>query len=65
VASLAVPLLVVVGDSDQMIPVETAQELATAAPDGAFELVEGAGHLVSLERPDEFNRALGRFMERL
>lgn len=65
VASLDVPLLVVVGDDDPMIPVETARELAGAAPDGTFELVPGAGHLVSLERPEEFNRALAEFLERL
>jgi 3-oxoadipate enol-lactonase len=65
VASLGVPLLVVVGDSDQMIPAETALALAGSAPDGSFELVEGAGHLVSVEQPKEFNRALSRFLERL
>jgi pimeloyl-ACP methyl ester carboxylesterase len=65
VASLGVPLLVVVGDSDQMITAEIARSLAETAPDGAFELVEGAGHLVSVDRPEEFNRALGRFLEGL
>src|SRR5713226_851736 len=48
VASLGVPLLVVVGGSDQMIPAEMARRLADSAPDGSFELVEGAGHLVSV-----------------
>ena len=65
VASLRVPLLVVVGDSDQMIPAAAARSLADSAPDGSFELVEGAGHLVSVERPEEFNRALAAFLERL
>jgi 3-oxoadipate enol-lactonase len=65
VASLGVPLLVVVGDSDQMITADAARALADSAPDGACEIVEGAGHLVSVERPEEFNRALGQFLERL
>ena len=65
VASLDVPLLVAVGDADPMIPVETARQLAGSAPDGSFELVEGAGHLVSVDRPEEFNRALAGFLERL
>jgi len=65
VASLDIPLLVVVGDADPMIPVETARELAGSAPDGSFELVDGAGHLVGVERPEGFNRALAEFLERL
>jgi pimeloyl-ACP methyl ester carboxylesterase len=65
VASLGVPLLVVVGDSDQMIPADAARSLADSAPDGSFELVEGAGHLVSVERPEEFNRVFAEFLERL
>jgi pimeloyl-ACP methyl ester carboxylesterase len=65
VAALGVPLLVVAGDSDPMVPVETAQGLADSAPDGTCVIVPGAGHIVSAERPDEFNRALGDFLERL
>ena len=65
VASLDVPLLVVVGDSDQMVSVETAQGLADSASDGSCVVVPGAGHIVSLERPDPFNRALGEFLGRL
>jgi pimeloyl-ACP methyl ester carboxylesterase len=65
VASLRVPLLVVVGDSDQMVSVETAQGLADSAQDGSCAIVPGAGHIVSLEQPEPFNRALGEFLERL
>jgi pimeloyl-ACP methyl ester carboxylesterase len=65
VTSLGVPLLVVVGDRDPMVSVETARALADSAPDGAFELVPDAGHIVSADRPEAFNRALGSFLERL
>ncbi len=65
VASLGVPLLVVVGDSDQMVSVETAQGLADSAQDGSCVIVPGAGHIVSLEQPEPFNRALGEFLGRL
>lgn len=59
------PLLVVVGDADPTIPVETARELAESAPDGRLEVIEGAGHLVSLEQPEAFNRVLRAFMAEL
>jgi pimeloyl-ACP methyl ester carboxylesterase len=65
VTSLRVPLLVVVGDSDQMVSVEAAQGLADSAQDGSCAIVPGAGHIVSLEQPEPFNRALGEFLERL
>lgn len=65
VASLGVPLLVVAGDADPMVSVETANGLANGAPDGACVIVPGAGHIVSLERPDAFNDALAAFLERV
>jgi 3-oxoadipate enol-lactonase len=63
VANLQVPLLVVVGDSDPMITVDAARALAASAPVGSFHLVEGAGHIPSRERPDDFNSVLGEWVE--
>jgi 3-oxoadipate enol-lactonase len=65
VRALQVPLLVVVGDSDPLVSVETARGLAADAALGQFHCVEGAGHLPSLERPDDFNPVLSRFLESL
>ncbi len=62
-ASLEVPVLVAVGDADPMIPVEAARALAESCPRGRLVVVEGAGHLVSLEQPEQFNRALAEFLE--
>jgi len=59
------PLLLVSGDRDpdpRLTP-EAARELALSAPRGRHVLLEGAGHLVSVERPDDFNRELSRFLE--
>jgi pimeloyl-ACP methyl ester carboxylesterase len=52
------PIVVVVGDQDQVLPVDEAREIAESAPDGSIEIVEGAGHLVSLEEPERFNQIL-------
>jgi pimeloyl-ACP methyl ester carboxylesterase len=56
------PVLVITGVHDQ--PDSVAGARAIAAGTGA-ELVEipGAAHLPSLERPEEFNRVLTRFVE--
>jgi pimeloyl-ACP methyl ester carboxylesterase len=52
------PVQFVVGDSD---PFVSAEELA------GFDVreVAGAGHLVNIERPDEFNALLGEFLARV
>jgi len=55
------PLLVVGGDADPLIPAQVWEELAAASPGGRAELLEGCGHLPNLERPDELNRILTAF----
>jgi pimeloyl-ACP methyl ester carboxylesterase len=60
-----IPLLVVAGSDDSLIPVEVARGLAASSPAGRAEVLEGCGHLPSLERPDEFNRILTTFLRGL
>jgi pimeloyl-ACP methyl ester carboxylesterase len=60
-----IPLLVVAGAEDHLIPAEVARELAAASPSGRAEVIEGCGHLPSMERPDEFNRILTAFLDEL
>ena len=58
VAGFTGPLMVVVGDRDELLPVDEAREIAGSAPDGRFEVVEGAGHVVSVDAPERFNQIL-------
>jgi pimeloyl-ACP methyl ester carboxylesterase len=60
-----IPLLVVAGGEDKLIPAEVARELAAASPNGRAEIVEGCGHLPGMERPDEFNLILTTFLRGL
>jgi pimeloyl-ACP methyl ester carboxylesterase len=57
------PVLVAVGDRDDMIPVETARALAASTSDGRVEVIPDAGHLVSIDRPEAFNALLAGFLE--
>lgn len=50
VASVRVPVLVVHGTADDVVPVEHAPRIAAAAPAAQLEIVEGAGH--QLRRDD-------------
>ena len=58
------PLLLVVGSNDDLLPVREAREIAAAAANGRLEVVEGAGHFVSIDAPDRFNTLLRAFLSR-
>jgi pimeloyl-ACP methyl ester carboxylesterase len=56
------PTLVVVGTEDLGDIKQMAERLVAEIPDTRLETIEGAGHLPSLERPDELNRLLLDFL---
>ena len=58
------PFVVAAGDRDPLFPVEDARAVAELAPQGRLELFPGAGHLVSVEQPEEFNGVLLDFVAR-
>ncbi|WP_327354721.1 alpha/beta fold hydrolase [Streptomyces sp. NBC_01304] len=62
---VSVPALVVVGRDDEFTPVADAEAMHAALPDSTLCVVEGAAHMPNLERPEEFNAALGAFLARL
>ncbi|SEG90063.1 Pimeloyl-ACP methyl ester carboxylesterase [Actinacidiphila yanglinensis] len=57
-ARIAVPTLVVVGRDDVFTPVADARFLHERVAGSRLVIVEGAGHMPNLERPDAFNAAL-------
>ncbi len=61
---IEVPTLVVTSTDDALIPKEVTAEIAEHVPGARLAVIEGAGHLSSLERPEEFNRLLGEHLER-
>lgn len=61
-ARTTVPALVVVGEEDEYTPVAVAEKMHSIIPGSALAVIPGAGHLPNLERPEEFNDALERFL---
>jgi 3-oxoadipate enol-lactonase len=59
---LAVPALVVTGEHDVEDFVAIADRIAAGIADARRETIAGAGHLPSLERPEEFNELLLAFL---
>jgi pimeloyl-ACP methyl ester carboxylesterase len=57
--------MVVVGSEDAITGRGQAEFLARGIPGARLCSIDDAGHLPSLEKPDEFNRILGTFLSRL
>jgi len=60
-AKIAAPALVICGAQDKMTPPEASRALAAGIPNARLMLIEGAGHMVMMEKPDDFNDALVNF----
>jgi 3-oxoadipate enol-lactonase len=56
------PALIVAGDADQLIPQSEALAMRDAIPGAQWSLVPSAGHLVPMEQPAAFTRALQAFL---
>jgi pimeloyl-ACP methyl ester carboxylesterase len=61
-ASFGGPLLVCVGERDELVSVAEAQELADSALDGRLEVFSDAGHFVGVDQPERFNAVLLEFV---
>jgi pimeloyl-ACP methyl ester carboxylesterase len=59
-----VPTLIACGSRDLITPVEHSEAMAARLPKCELVIVEGAGHLVQLERPEIIDDALVRLVER-
>jgi len=58
----ALPTLVVAASHDKVFPPQTVRAYAGKIPDVRFALIEGAGHLVPMEKPAEVARLLCDWM---
>ena len=56
------PTLVLCGREDARTPLAESELIAAGIRGARLEIVEGCGHLSSLERPDEVNAALRRWL---
>ena len=59
------PALVIVGEEDPGTPVEVARDIHAALPAAELAILSRASHLSNLEQPEEFNRVLGGFLDKL
>jgi pimeloyl-ACP methyl ester carboxylesterase len=61
-ARIRVPTIVLVGAEDRLTTVADAESVARGIRGAELAIIDGAGHMVMLERPREFDERLERFL---
>jgi 3-oxoadipate enol-lactonase len=61
-ASITVPVLVLVGELDEATPPPMSQELAAGLPDARIQVLPGCAHVPQLQEPEVFMRAIADFI---
>lgn len=61
----AVPTLILCGADDQLCPLDRHTLMKDLMPHAELRVLDGAGHLTTLERPDETTAALADWLEEL
>jgi len=64
-SKLDVPVLIIVGSEDAVTPPSEAEAMHALIEGSRLRVIEGAGHVSNVERPEEFDRALAEFLEGL
>lgn len=62
--AITVPTLVMCGRQDTWSPLAQHQAMQALAPGSELEVIEDAGHMAPMERPDEVAQALERWLAR-
>jgi 3-oxoadipate enol-lactonase len=60
--AVTVPTLIVVGSEDFFTPVPVARIMSDGIPGARLAVIDGAGHLPNMEKPEAFNKQLEEFL---
>jgi pimeloyl-ACP methyl ester carboxylesterase len=64
-SQIVAPTLILVGSEDAITPPADAELLHGEIPRSRLEIIKGAGHVLNLEKPKEFNGAVATFLNAL
>ena len=62
---IEIPVSLIWGRDDKITPPEVAVEFRELLPDAELHWIDHCGHAAMMEQPDEFNRILKGFLERI
>jgi len=60
--TIEAPTLLLWGDGDRRSPLSVAEQFHTSIPDSELRVIHGAGHVSNMEKPDDFNAKVRRFL---
>ena len=58
------PCCLIAGSHDQNAPARTMEKMAAKLPRAEYHLIDGAGHMINQEKPNETNAILADFLKR-
>lgn len=64
-SQVSAPALVIAGRDEFFIPLELCRELAASIPKASLVILEGGGHALNEDSPEEFNRTVLDFLAEL
>jgi len=64
-AHTALPILIITGEKDHLIPQEESIKMHRLSKNSTLVIIPGAGHLSSLEKPQQWNQAVMRWKKTL
>lgn len=62
--NLNIPTLVIAGTEDTLTPPAAVREVAVHIPEAELVEIEGAGHIIPAEQPENFYRTIDHFLSR-
>ncbi|MHB1108279.1 MAG: alpha/beta fold hydrolase, partial [Lutibacter sp.] len=63
-SDIKVPVLILVGEEDNITPVEASKAMQAKIKDATLHIITLAGHLSNMENPVDFNSQLKKFVEK-
>ncbi len=62
---IKVPVLVLIGEHDSLVPLDTAKRMVNAIPNAVLEVIKDAGHLSKFDDPTTFNLTIIKFLDKV
>ncbi|MGB0439645.1 MAG: alpha/beta fold hydrolase, partial [Paracoccaceae bacterium] len=60
-ANMTMPVCLIAGTHDKNAPYRTMEKMAAKLPNAEYHLIDGAGHMINQEAPDQVNAILNAF----
>jgi len=65
ISEISFPTLIIVGIEDKLTPVKWSRYLNETISNSSLKIIESAGHMVMMEKPEELNQAIQNFLRDL